>query len=48
MRHRLQIGPRDAALVLCTLALVALVSSEGWIWPLKAAALIIPLSLLVG
>ncbi len=31
-----------------TLPLVALVYSEGWTWPLKAAAVMIPISLLIG
>jgi hypothetical protein len=35
-------------LVVCALALVALVCAEGWTWPLKAAAVMIPVSLLVG
>ena len=47
MRHRFEIGPREATLLLCALALAALVYSEGWIWPLKAAAVIIPVSLLI-
>jgi hypothetical protein len=48
MRPRLEIGPRQAALILCTATLAALVYSEGWIWPLKAAAVMIPISLLIG
>ena len=47
MRHRFEIGPREATLVLCALVLVALVYAEGWIWPLKAAAVMIPVSLLI-
>jgi hypothetical protein len=47
-RPILTIGPREAALVACAAALVLLVYFEGWIWPLKAAAVIIPLSLLAG
>jgi hypothetical protein len=47
-RPILTIGPREAALVVCTAALVLLVYLEGWIWPLKAAAVVIPLSLLAG
>jgi hypothetical protein len=42
------IGPREAMLVACTVALVVLVYAEGWIWPLKAAAVVIPISLLAG
>jgi hypothetical protein len=48
MRPRFEVGPREAVLVLCTATLVALVYVEGWIWPLKAAAVMIPLSLLIG
>ena len=46
MHHRFQIHPREAMLVVCTAALAALVYAEGWIWPLKAAAVMIPVSLL--
>ena len=42
------IGPRQAALIACTAALLALVYAEGWIWPLKAAAAVIPIALLAG
>jgi len=28
--------------------LLALAQAEGWIWPLKAAAVMIPVSLLIG
>ena len=48
MRNRFEIGPREAALVLCAVALAALVYTEGWIWPLKAAAVMIPMSLLMS
>lgn len=48
MRHRFEITPRAAALVLCMLTLGCLVYAEGWIWPLKAAAIMIPVSLLMG
>jgi hypothetical protein len=34
-----------AALIVCTVTLVALVYVEGWIWP---AACMIPVSLLIG
>jgi hypothetical protein len=47
-RYPIDIPPRDAVLILCTLALVVLVYTEGWIWPLKAAACMIPVSLLIG
>jgi len=48
MRHRFEITLRETALILCTAVLAVLVYSEGWIWPLKAAALMIPISLLIG
>jgi len=48
MRRRFEIGPREAALVLCAILLAALVYAEGWIWPLKAAAVMIPVSLLIS
>lgn len=47
-RPTLPIGPREAMLVACTVALVVLVYAEGWTWPLKAAAVVIPISLLAG
>ena len=47
-RPILPIGPREATLVACTAVLLALVYAEGWIWPLKAAAVAIPISLIVG
>jgi hypothetical protein len=48
MRYRLEIPRRHAMLVVCAAALVGLVYAEGWIWPLKAAAVMIPVSFLVG
>jgi hypothetical protein len=48
MRRRFEILPRHAVLIACAAALVVLVHVEGWIWPLRAAAVMIPLSLLVG
>ena len=47
-RPVIPIGPRQAMLVACTVVLVALVCAEGWIWPLKAAAVVIPITLLAG
>jgi hypothetical protein len=47
MRHPIEIPPYHAAVILCTVILVGLVFAEGWIWPLKAAACMIPLSLLI-
>ena len=48
MRYRYEISPRKAALIICAAVLVSLVYAEGWTWPLKAAAVILPVSLLVG
>jgi len=48
MRKRFDLEPRHAVLILCTLALVALVYAEGWTWPLEAAAFMIPVSLIIG
>ena len=48
MRNRLEIGLYEVMLVGCAAALTALVYAEGWIWPLKAAAIMIPVSLLIG
>jgi hypothetical protein len=48
MRYRFEIGPREATLIACTATLAALVYVEGWIWPLKAVAVMIPVSLLIS
>jgi hypothetical protein len=48
MRHRFEIQLREAMLIVCIVALVALVYAEGWVWPLKAAAVMIPVSLLIS
>jgi hypothetical protein len=48
MRRKIQIPPFYLVLIICTVALLTLESAEGWIWPLKAAACMIPVSLLVG
>jgi hypothetical protein len=40
--------PRFAILLLCAAILVALVCAEGWTWPLRVAAVMIPVSYLVG
>ena len=48
MRTPIEIPPYYAALIVCTVTLDALVYAEGWIWPLKAAACMIPVSLLIG
>jgi len=48
MRNRIAFPPRQAVLLVCTVALCGLVYAEGWTWPLEAAALTIPVSLLLG
>jgi len=48
MRHRIEVRPRNVLLIACALALFGLVHAEGWVWPLKAAAVMIPVSFLVG
>jgi len=48
MQYRFEISLREATLILCTAALATLVYTEGWIWPLKAAAVLIPVSLLIS
>ena len=48
MRNRFEIGPYELVVVGCAAALAALVYVEGWIWPLKAAAVMLPVTLLIG
>jgi hypothetical protein len=48
MRYRIEIPPRHALLFACAAVLAGLVYAEGWVWPLKAAAVMIPVSFLVG
>jgi hypothetical protein len=48
MRYLMKIRPQHAVLMVCILALMSLVYAEGWIWPLKAAAVMIPVSFLIG
>jgi hypothetical protein len=48
MRYRFEIPPHYVMLIACAVALIGLVHAEGWIWPLKAAAVMIPVSFLVG
>jgi hypothetical protein len=47
-RDAIEIPPFYAVLIVSTATLLALVHAEGWIWPLKAAACMIPVSLLIG
>ena len=48
MRKGFQFGPHEVALAACLAALAMPVYAEGWIWPLKAAAIMIPVTLLIG
>jgi hypothetical protein len=48
MRKHFRIGPHELVLAACLATLAVLVYAEGWIWPLKAAALMIPVTLLIG
>ena len=48
MRFRFEVRLRETMLLLCCVALVVLVYSEGWIWPLKVAVVMIPVSLLIA
>jgi hypothetical protein len=48
MRNGIDIQPRHAARIVCTLALAGLVYAEAGTWPLEVAALMIPVSLLLG
>jgi hypothetical protein len=47
-RRRIELRPYFIVLVVCAAALVGLVHAEGWIWPLKAAAVMIPVSILIS
>ena len=48
MRNPFEIGPHEAILLACAVTLAVLVYAEGWTWSLKAAAVMIPVSLLIG
>jgi hypothetical protein len=48
MRRPIAMPPRHAVLILCAALLVGLVFAEGWTWPLKLAAVMIPVSYLIG
>jgi hypothetical protein len=48
MRRRIELPPRIAILAICAVLLVGLVIAEGWTWPLRIAAVMIPVSYLVG
>jgi hypothetical protein len=48
MRRRIEIPPRGVLLILCAAALAGLVLAEGWTWPLRLAAVMIPVTYLIG
>ncbi len=48
LHKRIEISPRHAVLIACVAALLGMVYAGGWTWPLKAAAVMIPVSFLVG
>jgi hypothetical protein len=48
MRYPFEIPSRYVMLFVCAAVLFGLVHAEGWIWPLKAVAVMIPVSFLVG
>jgi hypothetical protein len=48
MRNPVAMPPNGAVLVVCAAVLVLLVLAEGWTWPLKLAAVMIPLTYLIG
>lgn len=48
MRYPVAIPPRLAILLVCAATLIGLVYAEGWTWPLRVAAVMIPVSYLIG
>jgi hypothetical protein len=49
MRSPIEIPPFYVVLIICATTLVAaLVFAEEWTWPLRAAAYMIPVSILIG
>ncbi len=47
-RKRIELRPYYMVLIACAAALLGLVHAEGWIWPLKVAAVMLPVSVLVS
>lgn len=47
-RRRIELRPYYVVLLLCAATLVGLVHAEGWIWPLKVAAVMLPVSVLAS
>ena len=48
MHRRFEISSKLVVLIGCIAVLAVLVHAEGWIWPLKAAAILIPVSFLAS
>lgn len=48
MRRPVELPSRLAVLLFCAVLLIGLVYAEGWTWPLRLAAVMIPVSYLVG
>jgi hypothetical protein len=47
VRPRIIIDRQQAILIACALVFAVLVAVEGWIWPLKLAAVVIPMAALL-
>jgi hypothetical protein len=48
MRRPIEMPPRLTVLLVCAATLIGLVYAEGWTWPLRVAAVMIPVSYLIG
>jgi hypothetical protein len=48
MRRPIDMPSRLAVLLVCAATLIGLVYAEGWTWPLRVAAVMIPVSYLIG
>lgn len=47
MRRRFKVPVEHVVLIACTASLAALVWTAGWTWPLRAAAVMIPITALL-
>ena len=47
MRRPIVITPAQAVLIACTVVFAVLVAVGGWTWPLKLAAVVIPVAALL-
>jgi hypothetical protein len=47
VRHPIVIAPSQAVLIVCTVVFAILVAIGGWTWPLKLAAVAIPVAALL-